>query len=197
MAIEMSAGETDDPGFIEVLNSIVGGLIADHAPKQFWIVQIDNWFDQKWLRFSGMGLVASDIPLDRYDTVKAESYQEKLTFPAFTPNRVLGQFSFVRAGSGYTESALPALPHSHERKHSDENLRRRIQDFTRSGCFVWYSANTVANGRGSVMVYVATADHVECWFAGFNRQQEWKLDTAKGVNRDTLERWLKNPPDNT
>src|SRR5215469_8334339 len=146
MAIEMSAGENDDPGFIEALNSIVSVLIADHAPEQFWIIQIDNWFDHKWLGFSGMGLIASNIPIDRYDTVKAESYQEKVTFPPFTPNRVVGQFSFVRAGNGYTESALPALPHNNERKHSDENLRRRIQDFSLAGCFLYFSANTVANG---------------------------------------------------
>lgn len=188
----MSAAETDDPGFIEVVNSVLGELIAEHTPEQFWVIQIDNWFDHKWLGFSGMGLIASNIPLDRYDAVKAESYQEKVTFPPFTPNRVVGQFSFVRVGNTYMESALPALPHSNERKHSEKNLRRRIQDFTHSGCFLWYSGNTVANGRGSVMVYAVTADQVECWFAAFNRQQEWKLKTTKGVSRDRLERLLKN-----
>jgi len=191
MAIQVSAGETDDPGFIEALNSIVSELVAVHAPEQFWIIQIDNWFDHKWLGFSGYGLIASDIPLDRYDTVKAESYQEKVTFPPFAPNRVMRQFSFVRVANRYTESPLPSLPHSYERKHSEMNLRRRIQDFTRSGCFVWYSANTVANGRGSVMVYVVTVDQVQCWFAAFNREEEWKLQTTKGVTRDSLERWLK------
>lgn len=191
MAIEMSAGENDDPGFIEALNSIVCELITDHAPEQFWIIQIDNWFDHKWLGFSGYGLIASNIPLDRYDTVKAESYQEKVTFPPFAPNRVMRQFSFVRIGDAYTEAPLPALPHGDERKPSETNLRRRIQDFTRSGCFVWYSANSVANGRGSVMVYVVTANQTECWFAAFNREEKWKLLTTKGVTRDRVERWLQ------
>ena len=190
MAIQMSAGETDDPGFIEAVNSIVSELITYNAPEQFWVIQIDNWFDHKWLGFSGYGLIASNIPLDRYDTVKAESYQEKVTFPPFAPNRVLMQFSFVRVENTYKESALPALPHINERKHSETNLRRRIQDFTRSGCFLWYSANTVANGRGIVMVYVVTADQVECWFAAFNREEEWKLKATKGVTRDKLESWL-------
>jgi hypothetical protein len=191
MAIQMSAGDTDDPGFIEALNSIVSELVADHQPQQFWVIQIDNWFDDKWLGFSGYGLIASEIPLDGYDTVKAESYQEKVTFPPFAPNRVIRQFSFVRVGDDYSEFPLPTLPHSNDRKHSEANLRRRIQDFTRSGCFVWYSANTVANGRGSLMVYIVTVDQVECWFAAFNRQEEWKLQTTKGVSRNKLERWLK------
>jgi len=191
MAIRMLAGETDDPGFIEAVNSIVSELIVDHAPEEFWVIQIDNWFDHKWLGFSGYGLVASNIPVNQYDTVKAESYQKKVTFPPFAPNRVLRQFSFVRVGDSYKESALPALPHSNERKRSETNLRRRIQDFTRSGCFVWYSANTVSNGKGSIMVYVVTADQVECWFAAFSREEEWKLQTTKGVTRDELERWLE------
>jgi hypothetical protein len=119
----MSAGDTDDPGFIEALNSIVGELVADHEPQQFWLIQIDNWFDDKWLGFSGYGLIASEIPLDRYDTVKAESYQEKVTFPPFAPNRVIRQFSFVRVGDGYSEFPLPTLPHS-----NDRNTAKRICD---------------------------------------------------------------------
>jgi hypothetical protein len=130
MPIQMSAGDTDDPGFIEAMNSILSELVADHEPQQFWVIQIDNWFDDKWLGFSGYGLIASEIPLDRYDTVKAESYQEKVTFPPFAPNRVIRQFSFVRVGDDYSEFPLPTLPHSNDRKHSEANLRRRIQDFT-------------------------------------------------------------------
>jgi hypothetical protein len=41
------------------------------------------------------------------------------------------------------------------------------------------------------MVYIVTADQVECWFAAFNRQEEGKLQTTKGVSRSKLERWLK------
>ena len=38
------AGETDDPNFIEMLNSLVEGLLADVGPERFWVIQIDNWF---------------------------------------------------------------------------------------------------------------------------------------------------------
>src|SRR4029077_9455084 len=89
----------------------------------------------------------------RYDSVKVEVYQDKLTFPPFTPNRVLGQWSYIRIGDDYRETTLPAWPHSSERQPSPMNLQRRIQDLGRSAFFVWYSANTVTNGKGSVMVY--------------------------------------------
>ena len=194
MKIQVTAGETDDPGFVEVLNSLVRGLVSQYKPEELWIIQIDNWFDHKWLGFSGMGAIASNIPIDRYDTVKAESYQEKVTFPPFTPNRVLGQFSYVRVGNDYAELPLPVVPHSAERKRSESNLRRRIEDFSHSACLVWYSANTLANGKASVMVYSVAADGLECWFAAFNRHEGWKLQTTKGVSRVDVEHLLEMRP---
>jgi len=38
-------------------------------------------------------------------------------------------------------------PHRSEKQYSEANLQRRVQGFSRSACFIWYSANTVANGR--------------------------------------------------
>lgn len=188
---QVVVGETDDPYFIQLANSLVAGLVAHFKPETLWIIQIDNWFDHKWLKFSGYGLVASNIPMDRYDTVKAESYQEKVTFPPFTPNRVRGQWSYGRIGNDYREFASPKLPHGIKRRPSDRNLRRRVQDFSRSACFIWYSSNTVATGKGSVMVYKALRGVVDCWFASFNRGTEWRLAATKGVSRDTVQTLLR------
>ena len=189
---QLVPGETDDPLFIELLNSFVGGLLVHRNPEVLWLIQIDNWFDHKWLKFSGNGLVASDIPLAMYDTVKAESYQEKLTFPPFTPNRIMAQWSYVRTGDDYIEAPLPALPHGTEKRHSEENLRKRVQDFSRSASFVWYSANTLENGRGSVMVYNVIAEQPDSWYAAFNRQPIWKLLATKGISRNEVEKLFGN-----
>jgi hypothetical protein len=78
-------------------------------------------------------------------------------------------------GDDYREAPFPALPHSSKRQQRPMNLQRRIQDLNRSACFVWYSANTVANGRASVMVYNIGANGLECWFAAFNRREGWKV----------------------
>jgi hypothetical protein len=167
MSLQVAAGETDDPQFITLLNSLVRGLTEEETPQEVWIIQIDNWFDHKWLGF-GMNKI---VPI------------EEPEFPPFTPNRVVCQFSYVRVGNGYEESPLPVLPHSTKRKRSEMNLRKCVQDFTRSASFVWYSGNTRANGRGSVMVYHIVADRFEYWFAGFNRQRAWTLHSTKGVSR--------------
>jgi hypothetical protein len=191
---EIIVGKTDDPRFIELLNALVRGLISRYAPEQLWIIQIDNWFDHKWLKFSGMGTVAFKWGelMNWYGTAKEEFHQGKLTFPPFSPNRVAGQWSYVRADDHYMEAPLPLLPHSTKRKPSRRNLHRRIQNFSRSACFVWYSANTSANGRGSVMVYTVAADQVECWFAAFNQTNEWKLHVAKGASRNYIQQLLNS-----
>jgi len=191
----VAAGRTDDPGFVEILNSLVRGLISQHEPEALWIIQIDNWFDHKWLKFSGMAGVASPFLtgglVTRYDSVKVEFYQDKVTFPPFTPNRVMGQWSYIRIGDDYREAPAPVLPHSSKRQRSPMNLQRRIQDLSPSACFVWYSANTVANGHGSVMVYNIGADGLECWFAAFNRRDGWKVQQTKGVSRDDVEQLVE------
>ena len=198
MAIHLEVNDTDDPGFIESLNALVLSYTKSHLPEQVWIILIDNWFDHKWLRFSGNGAIAwrrevggvtlNRFGLDKWDTVKAEFRRDKLTFPPFSPSRVLGQCSYVRQAQDYVEAALPVLPHRTQRRRSESNLNRRIQNLTGDGCFVWYSGNTVANGRGSVMVYNVTADSGDCWFAAFTREQcSWTVTSTEGVDRGYVE----------
>src|SRR5262249_40323962 len=149
--------------------ALLRGLLTAHTPSELWVIQIDNWFDHKWLQFSGVGIVEFQFHglMNRFDAALDEFYREKLTFPPFTPNRVLGQWSYVRSGAGYTEAPLPNLPHATEKRRSELNLQRRVQDFSQSACFVWYSSNTRLNGKGSVMVYRTEVQKIENWFAAF------------------------------
>lgn len=188
----IATGKTDDPAFIALLNSLIRGLVNSYTPNELWITQIDNWFDHKWLRFSGIGTVDFQFPtfMNRDDSALQEFRQDKVTFPPFAPNRVLAQFSYVRSGDDYSEAPLIHLPHPTEHLRSETNLQRRVEDFSRSAVFVWYSSNTVANDRGSVMVYYVYAKRVECWFAAFNRHGAWKLYSTKGVSGEELRRLL-------
>ena len=193
MAAHITVGEADDPRFIELLNCVLRGVIESSKPEQVWLIHIDNWFDDKWLHFSGIGVVDFPLPAHGIGDYGAldEFNQEKVTFPPFTPNRVLGQWSYVRKGDDhYAEVPLARLPHPTERKRSGGNLQRRVQDFTESGAFIWYSANSVANGRGSLMVYAVNHGKVESWFASFVRKEDWKLHSTKGVSRAVLQQFL-------
>jgi hypothetical protein len=193
MAIAIPAGLTDDNDFIEKLNSLLSGLVAEKTPEQLWVIQIDNWFDHKWLRFSGNGIVASNFPIDRtssfmdrFSSVKQEFWQDKLTFPPFTPERILGQWSFLRSSNGYIETPLPNLPHRTQRRRSKSNLHKRAESFANSASFVWFSGNTLKNGRASVMVYNIALQEPVCWFAALARNPDWTLQRTKGIDKEQV-----------
>lgn len=197
MPIAIPSGLTDDNDFMSIFNRLLNGLVGRMSPEELWIIQIDNWFDQKWLRFSGMGATASNFPMDRFSSimdrfasVKIEFRQERLTFPPFTPNRILGQWSFIRSGADYIESSAPRLPHKTERQHTYDNLHRRIEDFVESALFVWFSGNSLKNGRASLMVYNIAPPKPVCWFAAFARNGSWKLERTKDIAVDEVAGFL-------
>jgi hypothetical protein len=63
LEIHIGVNEMDDPGFIDIFNLLVVSYITSHSPEQVWLIQIDNWFDQKWLHFSGNVAVPLGTPL--------------------------------------------------------------------------------------------------------------------------------------
>jgi hypothetical protein len=195
MNIQITAGQSDDPTFIELLNSLLLGLVNHREPDELYLVQIDHWFDHKWLKFSGIGVVPFQFPeyMKRDDGALGEFYQDKVTFPPFTPNRVVSQHRFVREGEGYTEGQLRVPPHRKDRHPSELNLHRRVGAAANSACFVWYSSNTLKNDRASVMVYTAMNGEVQSWFAAFKRTNVWKLQLTKGTSREDVLALMPSP----
>lgn len=174
--IQIPSGLSDDNDFIRLVNKVVAGVIRRRKPTEVWIIHIDNWFDHKWLRFPGYAATASPVPL----------WQSKLTFPPFTPNRVLGQCSYERSGDEYVESPLPKLPHRDGRWISRSNPYRRVEDFGEAALFVWYSGNSLKNGRGSMMVYWAGSEDPICWFASFSGGPQWTVERTKSISREEV-----------
>src|SRR5581483_2560391 len=108
--------------------------------------------------------------------------------PTLCSKQSLGEWSYVKDGSDYKAAPLPPLPHSTEKRRSERNLHRRVQDFSPSVCFVWYSSNTLSNARGSVIVYTVEAGQVNTWFAAFHWDTQWRLQATKGANREYVQR---------
>src|SRR5438132_10549863 len=123
MSPETFAEPDDDPAFLACVDRIIAGLIERHAPEAVYLIRIANWFDHKWLRFSGIGRVpfyglSIHTALDEFS-------QENVTFPPFTPNRVVTQHYFCRTTRGEFEEQAPAhLVHGSRRTHSARNLQR-------------------------------------------------------------------------
>ncbi len=177
----------DDPAFLAIVDRIVSNLCAQHQTEEAHLIHIDNWFDHKWLRYSGYGIVPFPEGHHWIESVKKERWQDQVTFPPFTPKRVVAQFLFGRiAEHQYEEQAPPYLIHSRQRKSSTRNLNRRVTDFCQSGLFVWYSSGTTSNLRGSIMVYRILNGEVATWYASFSQRGGWQLDQVKGIDRDTV-----------
>jgi len=189
--------EADDPAFLQLLSRLIRGVLAENKPQEVYIVTIDNWFDHKWLKFSGIGVVPFEFPafMNRDDGALDEFRQPQVTIPPFSPGRVVAQRYFHRGRDGfYTEAEPPTLLQKISRQRSAKNLHRRIHNVSDSAVFVWYSSNTLVNERASVMVYSVKNQHVETWFAAFRKDADWKLHLTHGVDRDHMEQ-LTSPSD--
>jgi hypothetical protein len=178
----------DDPAFLAVIDRIVGHLVARDKPQDVHVVAIDNWFGPKWLRYSGKGVVAFpsgyaagiEVALD-------DHYQEKLTFPPFTRNRIVSEHYFARLGGGsYEEQCPPQLVHRRRWRWKEQNLHRRVADFSASGLFVWYSSRTASNDRASLLIYTTSEKNAAGWYAGFASCDRWEIEHVKGIDRNAL-----------
>lgn len=174
----------DDPAFLAAIDRLIGSCVRQEAPQEVHLVHVDNWFGPKWLRFSGKGrvgfygCVTPDTALDAFR-------REQLTFPPFSPNRIVAQHYFCRTGPAvYEEQTAPRLVHRSARRPSSENLNKRIVDFAPSAQFFWYSSGTASTDRGCVMTYAVRDGATDVpWYASLRREgARWAVDRAAGVD---------------
>ena len=184
----------DDPAFLACVDRIITANVARSQPEEVYVVRIDNWFDHKWLTFSGKGVVFFDFGglRNQDDVALDEFHMDQVTFPPFNMNRVRSQTYFCRTTKGCYEEQCPLhLIHRTDRHHSARHLTRRVVEFAKSAVFVWFSSETIGNGRGSVMVYSVCEGIVLAWFASFRREQRWQLLRVKGVSREDVKEMVE------
>ena len=65
MKLDIPLKPDDDPQFGEIVGRVISGLLSANPVEKVFVVRIDNWFDHKWLTFSGIGRVRfDDLRLD-------------------------------------------------------------------------------------------------------------------------------------
>src|SRR6185295_5309937 len=186
MTIELTAKPHDDPEFVELVRRLISGCVNEDFPARIFAIRIDNWFDHKWLGFSGIGRVGFAFYGDFFiktDTALDEFRQDKITLPPFSPKRVIEEYRFIRDESGAYAPVNPR-PYVHQRRlaSSSQNLHKRILDRVDSAILVWFSSNTKVNLRGSIMVYEVKGPDVHPWYSGLAKQEdEWRVIQTKGI----------------
>ncbi len=187
MSIKVNVHPSDDPAFIHLMNTVIQNLDYIHRPEEVFIVEIKNWFDHKWLNFSGIGRVSFNPGFNQHPGVALqEMYRKKITFPPFNPNRILHE-------SWWAHEASQSRERIHRRKtrqRSAKNLQRRVHQFSDSALFMWYSSGTQHNDRASLMVYRVHEEEVDTWYASFKNEGVWQLDRTKGISKDYLDQFL-------
>ena len=195
-----AAQEGDESDFIDLVRRVVAGELGAKTVDGLFLIRIDNWFDRKWRNFSGIGRVAygHHTALSCDPDTSLEAFHRKgvrSTFPPFTPNRVVSEQFYGRDQAGaYSLDANGPWVHSSLRQQSSANLYQRIAANNNSALFVWFSSNSLSNGRGSLMVYRANGNIVTSWYASFSRDDKWRVVRTDGITRQNLFRWLAAEP---
>lgn len=179
--IELKATESDDPQFVRMVSQILNGEMNCYKPNEIYVVHLDNWFDHWWNAFAAV--IYPQLGVWRAD---------KLTKPPFNPNRVISQSYFRLDKVTKTIYIKGEAPPLHTRRSSYWNFHDRLKDLTHSGLFIWYSGNTMTNGRGSLMVYHIGSEEPIYWYVSFLKKKEWQVNKAKNISKIAIDGLLNN-----
>jgi len=182
--IKIESGDAND--FIIDLNKIVGRLIDKKEINEVCLIRIKNWFDHKWLNYSGKSVIEFRGGGGLIDSSLNNEWREKITVPPFNPNRVLSElfFRIEPTDNKMFEKNL------HKKKDSNENIHNRISAYTKSGMFVWYSSNTEINQKGSLMIYIVQGDNIKTFYVSFVNNNGWNINQTKNISVTELENIL-------
>jgi len=166
----------DDLKFVSIVSSIIDVLADKYKPQIIAAIQIDNWFDHKWLGLSAKVLGRLSI------------WHKELRIPPFNPNRVKNQKVCQLKESGKYEEI--SVPLQLIKQPSPKNLHRKLKNSIDSGLFLWWSSNTVVNSKGSIMLNTQIKEDSSSWFASFEREPDWRINKTKGIPVSQLKQFL-------
>lgn len=177
--IDLTGDNADDPGFVDLITRIIVGSVTTYQPHEVRVFRIDNWFDHKWLRFSGKTLGQLGV------------WATPLTLPPFVSNRLTRQWRLVSdsATEGYQPTDLGAG--IHHRGWAAENLQRRVKQLAPTCALFWFSGSTAETGRGSLMAYIPVAQEDDhwAWYLAFEREGGWEVVRRKNIHEYELRKF--------
>ena len=161
--------DADDPRFVALANRLLEAAVTTYRPAEIYLVRIDQWFDTKWLNFSGKALGALGV------------WNKRTTVPPFHPGRVREEHHFSVTTNPDAFEKTPAAP-LHLAQESSQNLVRSISRISSDAVFFWYSSATVGLDRGSIMLYRTHQNEVLSRYVSFQRTATWRLDRHLGIS---------------
>ena len=177
----------DAEGFKEIIDHLVFKLLQLYNPNEVAVIRIKNWFDHKWLNYSGKKVEKHDAGSHPYiPFVLAPFWNENITIPPFNPNRVLSQMNY-KLDDNHSQRFIESL---HISQNSSENLKNHIAERTNNGLCLWISTHSVQNRWGSIMVYRIEDNQVNSWYASIEEHGLWKVNRTKGISKNKIQLML-------
>ncbi len=164
----ISKDRDDQVLFIENLNKIICHSVNSYNTKDIFITKIDNWFDQKWMCFSGT--LMHEISIWAISEIK---------IPPFHPNRVRDTSFYEKQDDLYVKSELQSPLHIFQK--GSANLKRKIIDITTDGLLIWYSGNSESNEVGTIMIYIVKEEECQPLFITFKKGKDWNASQTSGI----------------
>jgi hypothetical protein len=162
--------QDDCDAFVRWLAPIVNEIVATTRPESVHLIELDHWFDQKWVGFSGKALGALGV------------WASELTVPPFHPHRVLGEHHYEKSAGAESYTPLTGGPRLHREQVSSQNLQRRMTRVAPDTACFWYTGDATATGRGALMAYIPAQPECWVWYIGVVREGEcWRPVTLAGI----------------
>ncbi len=177
--IVVNETEHDDPRFVAIVERTLNETVRLHQPGEVYVIQIDNWFDHKWLEFSGT--VLHEVAI----------WKSELTLPPFQPARIVSQSHYRAANPSPPLYEIMPSRALHITQQSSRNLRRTLKQISLSGVFVWYSSATKSTKRGSLMIYTIDNKDANARYASFVKDRDWIINKVKGISGQELSKILE------
>lgn len=165
--------QNDNPNFILNCEKIIQNRINLWNPTDIYVTRIDNWFDGKWMEFSGTLMSGLSI------------WKGETTIPPFHPNRVESSEFYKKTAEHYAKKENPKSLHIYQ--ESKDNLKRYVSEFTNDGLFVWYSGNSKVNEVGTLMCYLVRESGCQPFFITLSGKKEWNVSQTKGILRKEIQ----------
>ena len=174
----VEANEGDDPRFAELVEGVVEATSIRTPGEKIRVIRIDNWFSQRWRGFVGKLMGAAGVSRGR------------LVVPPFVPSRVESESLWLNVdGNYYREQDFESI---HKRMRSEDNFKRYFDLVCPKTNAIWFSSNSMKNGRGSIMVYSSAGTNRGLgWYVELSEAKSWGLTVTNGITHPEFEKLLR------
>ena len=164
--VTIDRADGDDPAFLETVQRALTHFVRAHAPDDVFLVRIDRWFGD-----------------DLLPTVTRDGTTR---LAAFRAEHVISEARYEKDETGaYPEAPLQRPIHP---PRDAVKTAQHAETLTESGLFFWFSGESAATRRGSIMLLELREGARGLACIQFGKNGSWRISRVEGLDRATAEK---------